>query len=222
MAIFIVEDEENIRQLEGYALKNAGFEVLECASGQELFALLEQQTPQLVILDIMLPEQDGITILKKLRSRPQTKGTPVIIVSAKSQELDAVIGLDSGADDYITKPFGVVEFVSRVKAVLRRSAEPGAASSLSLGEIAMDIKRYEVTVGGQPCVLTHKEFGLLEYMLNNRGMVLTRDDIMTAVWGEDFFGESRTVDMHIKTLRQKLGTGGAHIKTVRNVGYKIE
>lgn len=179
--------------------------------------------PELILLDVMLPETDGISILKKLKGSGNTKDIPVIIVSAKSQELDAVIGLDSGADDYVAKPFGVVELISRIKAVLRRAGGTKEGARIKeLGGIELDPDRHEVKVGGEICVLTYKEFRLLEYLMENRGRVLTRESIMTAVWGEDFLGESRTVDMHINTLRKKLGKAGERIITVRNIGYKID
>lgn len=221
--IFIVEDDENIRQLEEYAIRNSGYEVKGMENGDELFAELKSVRPELILLDVMLPETDGISILKKLKGSGNTKDIPVIIVSAKSQELDAVIGLDSGADDYVAKPFGVVELISRIKAVLRRAGGTKEGARIKeLGEIELDPDRHEVKVEGEICVLTYKEFRLLEYLMENRGRVLTREGIMTAVWGEDFLGESRTVDMHIKTLRKKLGKAGERIITVRNIGYKID
>lgn len=221
--IYIVEDDENIRQLEQYALKNAGFETSGFETGAQLFSALSAARPQLLLLDVMLPGEDGISLLRRLKSTPEYSDIPVIMVSAKSQELDAVIGLDSGADDYIPKPFGIVELISRVKAVLRRAgAEKGPGSRLSLAGITLDADRHEVTADGMAVELTYKEFRLLEYLMENRGRVLTRESIMSAVWGEDFLGESRTVDMHIKTLRKKLGDCGSRISTVRNIGYKID
>lgn len=221
--IYIVEDDENIRQLEQYALKNAGFETSGFETGAQLFSALAARLPRLILLDVMLPGEDGITLLRRLKSTPEYSDIPVIMVSAKSQELDAVIGLDSGADDYIPKPFGIVELISRVKAVLRRTGgEKVSGSRLSLAGITLDADRHEVTADGMAVELTYKEFRLLEYLMENRGRVLTRESIMSAVWGEDFLGESRTVDMHIKTLRKKLGACGSRISTVRNIGYKID
>lgn len=221
--IYIVEDDENIRQLEQYALKNAGFETSGFETGAQLFSALAAARPQLLLLDVMLPGEDGISLLRRLKSTPEYSDIPVIMVSAKSQELDAVIGLDSGADDYIPKPFGIVELISRVKAVLRRTGvEKDSGSRLSLAGITLDADRHEVTADGSAVELTYKEFRLLEYLMENRGRVLTRESIMSAVWGEDFLGESRTVDMHIKTLRKKLGACGSRISTVRNIGYKID
>ncbi len=222
--IFIVEDDKNIREMESYALKGAGFEVFEYANGQEFFEACKSTVPDLVVLDIMLPGADGMGILGQLRNQPKLKDIPVIMVSAKSTELDKVKALDTGADDYITKPFGVMEFLSRVRAALRRSviSEEQVSEKLTLGAIAMDDVRRTVQVNGQKCELTFKEYELLKYFLQNASVVLSRERIMDRVWGTDFAGESRTVDMHVKTLRQKLGSGGDLIKTVRNVGYKAE
>lgn len=219
--IYIVEDDENIREMESYALKNSGFEVMGFGEGKSFFAALEKRAPLLVVLDIMLPGEDGLEILKKIKAGEKTKNLPVIMVTAKTAEIDAVKGLDGGADDYITKPFGIMEFISRVKAVLRRSLKQ-EKDSLVFGEIFMDDKKRIVTVSGENCELTYKEYELLKYFMSNESMVLSREMIMDKVWGTDFEGESRTLDMHIKTLRQKLGEAGKHIKTVRNVGYKLE
>lgn len=219
--IYIVEDDSNIRQMESYALKNSGYEVAECSDAPGFRALCRNALPDLVVLDIMLPGEDGLTILRRLREDPATRRIPVIIVSAKSTELDTVTGLDLGADDYITKPFGVMELISRVKAMLRRT-ETKPESLLSLGAIVLDDEKRQVFAEGVLCQMTYKEHELLKYLLLNQEIVLTREKIMNKVWGTDFAGESRTVDMHIKTLRQKLGACGNMIKTVRNVGYKIE
>lgn len=219
--IYIVEDDENIREMECYALKNSGFEVVGFDEGNSFFETLEKRLPLLVVLDIMLPGDDGLEILKKLKANDRTKNLPVIMVTAKTAEIDAVRGLDSGADDYITKPFGIMEFISRVKAVLRRSLKEEKAD-MGFGEICMDDKKRMVTACGKVCELTYKEYELLKYLMNNNGIVLSREMIMDKVWGTDFEGESRTLDMHIKTLRQKLGDAGSYIKTVRNVGYKFE
>lgn len=219
--IYIVEDDSNIRQMESYALRNSGYEVAECGSGASFWALCRTALPELVVLDLMLPGEDGLSILRRLREDPATRRIPVIIVSAKSTELDTVTGLDTGADDYITKPFGVMELISRVKAMLRRMEVHGS-SQVSLGGILLDDDKRQVFADGVLCPLTYKEHELLKYLLANHDIVLTREKIMDKVWGMDFAGESRTVDMHIKTLRQKLGKCGNMIKTVRNVGYKIE
>ena len=219
--IYIVEDDENIREMESYALKNSGFEVIGFGEGKSFFAAIEKRIPLLVVLDIMLPGDDGLEILKKIKAGEKTKNLPVIMVTAKTAEIDAVKGLDGGADDYITKPFGIMEFISRVKAVLRRSLKQ-ENDSLVFGEIFMDDKKRIVTVSGKNCELTYKEYELLKYFMSNESMVLSREMIMDKVWGTDFEGESRTLDMHIKTLRQKLEDAGKYIKTVRNVGYKLD
>lgn len=219
--LYIVEDDVNIRQMESYALKNSGFEVAEFADAAGFWQACAQQLPELLLLDIMLPGEDGYTLLQKLRSQQRTKDIPVIIVTAKSTEIDAVRGLENGADDYITKPFGIIELVARVKVVLRRAHKP-QNSLLQTGQILLDDEKRQVLVDGQTCSLTFKEYELLKLLLLNTGIVLSRERIMDKVWGTDFEGESRTVDMHIKTLRQKLGESGSCIKTVRNVGYKIE
>ena len=219
--LYIVEDDANIRQMESYALKNSGFEVAEFANAAEFWRACETQLPELLLLDIMLPGEDGFALLQKLRNQPQTHDIPVIIVTAKSTEVDAVRGLENGADDYITKPFGIIELVARVKVVLRRIQKPQPAR-LQAGQIVLDDDKRQVLANGKECSLTFKEDELLKLLLLNSGIVLSRERIMDKVWGTDFEGESRTVDMHIKTLRQKLGESGASIKTVRNVGYKIE
>lgn len=219
--LYIVEDDANIRQMESYALKNSGFEVAEFANAAEFWRACETQLPELLLLDIMLPGEDGFALLQKLRNQPQTHDIPVIIVTAKSTEVDAVRGLENGADDYITKPFGIIELVARVKVVLRRIQKPQPAR-LQAGQIVLDDDKRQVLANGKECSLTFKEYELLKLLMLNSGIVLSRERIMDKVWGTDFEGESRTVDMHIKTLRQKLGESGASIKTVRNVGYKIE
>ncbi|WP_352418392.1 response regulator transcription factor [Proteiniborus sp.] len=219
--IYIVEDDKNIRELESYALQNSGYSVKSFEGSKEFYSACKEQLPDLVLLDIMLPDEDGLSILKNLREQEKTKNIPIIMVTAKTTELDKVKGLDSGADDYISKPFGVMELISRVKAVLRRTNQLDNNKVLHFEDILLDDERHRVTVGGKDCELTFKEFELLKYLLHNQGIVLSREKIMDQVWGFDFEGESRTVDMHIKTLRQKLGVGGKAIKTVRNVGYKI-
>nr|WP_253295603.1 response regulator transcription factor [Roseburia sp. MSJ-14] len=220
--IYIVEDDVNIREIERYALKNSGFEVQEFECGKELHKAIEKHVPNLILLDIMLPNEDGLDILTELRNQKATKKVPIIMVTAKTTELDKVKGLDLGADDYMTKPFGVMELISRVKALLRRTEDIAETPILTNGEIVIDMDKRSVKVNGNSCELTYKEFELLKMLLLNRGIVLTRDKIMDQVWGFEYEGESRTVDMHIKTLRQKLGTAGSAIKTVRNVGYMID
>ena len=220
--IYIVEDDVNIREIERYALKNSGYEVEEFESGADFFKRMEQRMPNLVILDIMLPGEDGMDILAKLRADKRTSKLPVIMVTAKTTELDKVKGLDSGADDYITKPFGVMELISRVKALLRRTTDVNTEAQMKYGDILVDNDKHAVFVCGNPCELTYKEYELLKYLITNKGIVLSRDKLMSQVWGFDFEGETRTVDAHIKTLRQKLGEAGSCIKTVRNVGYMFE
>ena len=218
--VYLVEDDANIREVVLYALQSAGFEALGFETGAEFFAAMDQAPPNLVLLDIMLPGEDGLSILKTLRNGAQTKALPVIMLTAKSSELDKVKGLDMGADDYITKPFGVMELISRVNAVLRRSA-PEADRPMEYADIILNTARRVVTIDGETITLTYKEYELLHYLLLNKGLALSRDKIMEAVWGYDFEGESRTLDMHIRSIRQKLGAAGEHIKTIRNVGYRL-
>lgn len=217
--IYCVEDDQNIRELTIYALSSSGFEAVgfECAT--PLFAALEKRIPHLILLDIMLPGKDGMEILRELREQGKTQAVPVILLTAKTSEWDKVRGLDMGADDYITKPFGVMELISRVKAVLRRS-KGEVDGTFRCGGVQLDYPRRSVSVDGKDVLLTYKEFELLYYLMKNEGVVLTREKLMNEVWGFDFEGESRTVDVHIRTLRQKLGEGGGMIETVRNVGYK--
>jgi len=219
--IYVVEDDEHIQEIVIYALNSAGFDASGYETGKDLYIAMESELPALVILDIMLPDEDGLTILRKLRSVSKTQKLPIIMLTAKSDEFDKVKGLDMGADDYISKPFGVMELISRVNAVLRRS-ETDHSEKLELSGIIIDNTRREVSIDDTFVKLTFKEFELLYYLMLNSGLVLSRDQIMQTVWGFDFEGESRTVDMHIKTLRQKLGTHGGMIKTVRNVGYRID
>jgi two-component system alkaline phosphatase synthesis response regulator PhoP len=220
--IFTVEDEDNIRELIVYALSSSGFETKGFADAKAFYNALNGTTPDLILLDIMLPDEDGISILKKLKSAAKTREIPVIMLSAKGAEYDRIKGLDLGADDYVTKPFSVIEVISRIKAVLRRAGHGDVRIEIELGGITLRLDRRSVHAGGEDIVLTYKEFELLHYLMLNDGIVLSRDKIMDHVWGYDYFGESRTVDMHIKSLRQKLGEHGRVIKTVRNVGYKIE
>lgn len=220
MLIYIVEDDTDIRELETYALKNSGYEVQSFAEGKSFFEACQAQIPQLVILDVMLPDFDGLSVLEQFRKEAATKSVPVIMVTAKGSEMDKVRGLDMGADDYITKPFSVLELISRVRAILRRCTCEEKQDIITLGGIVFDDSKHIVTSDGEECILTYKEYELLKFLLKNKGMALTRDNIILNVWGYDFEGESRTVDMHITTLRQKLGNCGNLIKTVRNVGYK--
>lgn len=220
--IYILEDDKNIREIESYSLKNSGYSVEEFEYAKPFWNRVSERKPDLVLLDIMLPDSDGVEVLKKLRRSPETKRVPVVMVTAKSSEIDKVKGLDNGADDYITKPFGVMELISRVKAVLRRVHQMEEEKLMRLHEIFMDNEKRMVYVSDVPCELTYKEFELLKLFLQNAGIVMARESIMERVWGVDFEGESRTLDMHIKTLRQKLGSAGKYIKTVRNVGYRIE
>ncbi len=217
--IYIVEDDADIREMEAYALSSAGFSVEAFEESTAFFAAARKQLPDLVLLDVMLPGTDGLAILKRLRADPAARAIPIIMVTAKTAEADKVKGLDSGADDYLTKPFGVMELVSRCKALLRRAHRQTAV--LAFGPIEMDDDRHRVTVDWQETELTFKEYGLLKYLLSNAGMSVTRDQLMEAVWGFAFTGETRTVDMHIKTLRKKLGSAGSLIETVRNVGYRL-
>ncbi|MGI6269055.1 MAG: winged helix-turn-helix domain-containing protein [Candidatus Howiella sp.] len=221
MKIYIVEDDADIREMESYALTNSGFEVEEFSTAADLYPALKRERPALLLLDIMLPGEDGLQILRTLRERSETADLPVMMVTAKTTEMDTVRGLDTGADDYITKPFGVMEFVSRVKALLRRTASAGQSGAYAVGGVVLDDLAHTVSADGTPCELTYKEYELLKFLMLNKEIVLSREKIMDKVWGFDYEGESRTVDMHIKTLRQKLGDCGALIKTVRNVGYKI-
>lgn len=220
--IYVVEDDQNIREIERFALQNSGYHVEEFGNAKEFYKRIADKLPQLILLDIMLPDEDGLAIIKKLRSMSETKRVSVIMVTAKTTELDKVKGLDLGADDYITKPFGVMELISRVKAVLRRTGDDVEEQNLTLGEVSIDCKKHMVTVGDEVCELTFKEYELLKLLMMNAGIVMTRDVIMERVWGIDFEGESRTLDMHIKTLRQKLKDAGSRIKTIRNVGYIME
>ena len=219
--IYCVEDDDNIRELVIYTLETTGLKARGVAEGSAFMEALAFDTPELILLDIMLPGDDGLELLKKLKSSPKTKGIPVIMVTAKGTEYDKVIGLDSGADDYVTKPFGMMELVSRIKAVLRRSGKVEDRIDMELSGVRMDIKKHEVTVDGKQVALTLKEFELLEKLMRNQGIVLTRDQLLTEIWGYDFDGETRTVDVHIRTLRQKLGAKGEIIQTVRGVGYRV-
>ncbi len=220
--IYIVEDDQNIREIESFALKNSGYQIQDFSSAKEFYRALKEKKPDLVILDIMLPDEDGMEILQKLRRTPETKRMPIMMVTAKTSELDRVKGLDMGADDYMSKPFGVMELISRVKALLRRSMGEAQEKLLMVGEIMMDDERHQVFVEGEPCELTYKEYELLRLFMQNRGIVLSRDLIMDRIWDMSCDVESRTLDVHLKTLRAKLGDSARHIKTIRNVGYRME
>lgn len=219
--IFCVEDDSNIRELVVYTLETTGMHARGFEDGKNFIEALAFETPELILLDIMLPGDDGITLLQKLKKSARTKDIPVIMLTAKSSEYDKVIGLDSGADDYITKPFGMMELVSRIKAVLRRANKTEAKTRYELENLKINIEKHEVKVDGREVALTLKEFALLELLMRNQGIVLTRDRLLEDVWGYDFTGETRTIDVHVRTLRQKLGTAGKLIETVRGVGYRI-
>lgn len=217
--IYSLEDDESIRELVLYALTGAGFEAQGFETAKELYQALSQQQPALLLLDVMLPDESGLHVLERLKANPDTAQIPVILLTAKSAEYDKVLGLDSGADDYIAKPFGVMELLSRVRAVLRR-AKPEQSDEIRMGRLALSPKRRQVTADGQEIALTYKEFELLHLLLRNPGLVFTRDQLLSSIWGEDYLGEVRTVDVHIKTLRKKLGPCASLIETVRGVGYK--
>ena len=219
--IYCVEDDDNIRELVIYTLETTGLKARGFADGSAFMEALAFDTPELILLDIMRPGDDGLELLKKLKSSSKTKGIPVIMVTAKGSEYDKVVGLDSGADDYVTKPFGMMELVSRIKAVLRRSGKVEDRMDMETSGVHVDVKKHEVTVDGKEISLTLKEFELLEKLMRNQGIVLTRDQLLTEIWGYDFDGETRTVDVHIRTLRQKLGEKGEIIQTVRGVGYRV-
>ena len=219
--IYCVEDDDNIRELVIYTLETTGLKAKGFAEGTAFMEALAFDTPELILLDIMLPGEDGLELLRKLKNSAKTKDIPVIMVTAKGAEYDKVIGLDSGADDYVTKPFGMMELVSRIKAVLRRSGRVQEQDILSVNGVSVDVKKHEVKVAGEIVTLTLKEFELLERLMRNQNIVLTRDQLLEDIWGYDFDGETRTVDVHVRTLRQKLGEKGDIIKTVRRVGYRI-
>ena len=219
--IYIVEDDKSIQEIEEVALSSAGHNVKCFGNAKTFYEKLGEITPELILLDVMLPDEDGNEIIKKLRNRNDTKRVPVIMVTAKTSDMDLVRGLENGADDYLKKPFSVMELISRVKALIRRTYAENE-EKLVLGDIVINNERHSCSVSGKEIVLTYKEHELLKYLIINKGNVLNREQIMSRVWGTDYEGETRTVDMHIKTLRQKLGSAGEKIKTVRNVGYVIE
>lgn len=219
--IYILEDDESIREIESIALKNSNYIVSAFENAKEFYKKLDELVPDLILLDVMLPDESGYDIVRKLRKRPATQDIPIIMVTAKTTEMDMIKGLDGGADDYIKKPFSIMELITRVKALLRRTAKE-EPKLLKLDDLVIDHERHVVTVNNEPVDLTYKEYELLRLLMGSQGIVMTREVIMRSVWDTDFEGETRTVDMHIKTLRHKLGDYGSRIKTVRNVGYVIE
>jgi two-component system alkaline phosphatase synthesis response regulator PhoP len=219
--IYCVEDESGIRNMMVYTLESAGLKAKGLEDGAALYAALKEEIPSLIILDIMLPDEDGISILKKLRVQSSTQRVPVIMATAKGSEYDKVIGLDSGADDYLVKPFGMMEMVSRVRAVMRRSAQE-EVPAIQLGQLYLNPSAHVVMVDGEPVELTYKEFEMLYMLMSNPGRVFTRQQFLTCIWDQDYDGETRTVDVHIRNLRQKLGPCGNYINTVRGVGYRME
>lgn len=220
--IWCVEDDPGIRDIEVYALQSTGFEARGFEAGDAFWQALREEKPALVLLDVMLPGMDGVTLLKKMKESPELRDIPVIMATAKGAEYDKIQSLDLGADDYLVKPFGMMEMVSRVKAVLRRCGKPGDAQLLQLGDLVLNLKEHTVTVNGERVMLTYKEYQLLRLFLSHPGTAFTREQLLSQVWDSDYLGETRTVDMHIRTLRQKLGTYGTLIETVRNVGYRLE
>lgn len=219
--IYIVEDDESIREIESIALKNSNYIVSAFENAKEFYKKLDELVPDLILLDVMLPDESGYDIVRKLRKCPATQDIPIIMVTAKTTEMDMIKGFDGGADDYIKKPFSIMELITRVKALLRRTAKE-EPKLLKLDDLVIDHERHVVTVNNEPVDLTYKEYELLRLLMGSQGIVMTREVIMRSVWDTDFEGETRTVDMHIKTLRHKLGDYGSRIKTVRNVGYVIE
>lgn len=219
--IYCVEDDENIRELVIYTLKTTGFKAVGFGDGESFRAALKEEKPELILMDIMLPGESGMELLARLKGDRHYKNIPVIMLTAKSSEYDKVLGLDGGADDYITKPFGMMELISRIKAVLRRTGQREDTDVLEAGKVRMDVDRHEVWVDGAQVALTYKEFELLKLLLLNRNIVLSRDRLLEDIWGYDYTGETRTVDVHVRTLRQKLGEGGSCIETVRGIGYRI-
>ena len=220
MLIYLVEDDNSIRELVAYTLQSAGFRAEGFEKPSAFWHALETQLPDLVLLDLMLPEEDGISILKKLRNDPATKKLPIILLTAKSSEYDKVMGLENGADDYVAKPFSMMELLARVKALLRR-VEKDEDTGFVVGNLSVNKTSHEVKANGEDVILTLKEFELLCLLVENKGKVLTRDQLLNSIWGYEFDGENRTVDVHIRTLRQKLGECGEYIETVRGVGYKV-
>jgi len=219
--IYLLEDDKSIRDFVVYALNNSGMDIEGFSKPSDFWNAVMKKQPSLLLLDIMLPEEDGLSILKKIRDRPETKKLPVIMLTAKGTEYDKIIGLDSGADDYVSKPFGVMELVSRIRALLRRSGEEERKKEYKIGGLYVCPSKHIVKVNGENVSLTLKEFELLCLLIENSGTVFTRDQIFDAIWGYDFDGENRTLDVHVRTLRQKLGEYGSIIETVRGIGYKM-
>ena len=219
--IYLLEDDDSIRKLVIYALGSQGYEAQGFDRPSEFWSAMEGPQPALILLDIMLPEEDGLSILQKLRASAATKRIPVIMLTAKNTEYDRVVGLDSGADDFISKPFGMMELVARVRAVLRRTEQKPETEDYQVGDLFVSPQRHVVRVAGEEVPLTNKEFELLCLLLEHQGMAMTRDAIMDGVWGQEFIRENRTLDVHVRTLRTKLGAAGHYIETVRGVGYKI-
>lgn len=220
--IWCVDDDSTIRDIEIYTLIQTGFQAKGFADGTSVLDALKTETPDLIVLDIMLPGKDGVEVLREIRANPSTRKIPVIMATAKGTEMDRIQGLDTGADDYLVKPFGVMEMVSRIKAVLRRCGAADSGEQIALFEITLNDREHFVTVDGEKVALTLKEFEMLKLFMKNPGTVFSRDRLLSEIWGSDYLGESRTVDMHIKTLRKKLGNAGAHIETVIGVGYRME
>ena len=220
--IYIVEDDDSIREIEEFALMNAGHKVLGFPCAKDFYKKLDEVIPDLCLVDVMLPDESGNEIVKKLRANFMTKKLPIIMVTAKTSELDLVKGIEDGADDYIKKPFSVMELISRVKALLRRSGGMEEEKFIKVGVLFIDDEKHAVYVSDKNVELTYKEYELLKYLAYNKGIVLTRDNLMDKIWSTDYEGESRTLDVHIKTLRQKLGVAGSYIRTVRNVGYYLD
>ncbi len=219
--IYLVEDDSSIRELVTYTLKGSGYDTAGFERPSEFWQAMNELTPSLIILDVMLPEESGLSILKKLRSTPRTSSLPVMMLTAKTTEYDKVIGLDSGADDYVTKPFGMMELLSRVKALLRRTSQRTEDGEFTVGELYLSTRKHIVRVNGENVSLTLKEYELLSLLIKNRGIVFDRDSLLETIWGYAFDGENRTVDVHVRTLRQKLGACGEYIETVRGVGYRF-
>ena len=220
--IWCVDDDSTIREIEVYTLEQTGFKARGFADGISMLEALKTEVPELIILDIMMPEMDGLEVLSKIRSEAAYKDIPVIMATAKGTEMDKIGGLNSGADDYLVKPFGVMEMVARVKAVLRRTVKEDVSSDITVGKITLKENEHKVTSNGEKVELTNKEFAILKLFMQNPNMVFSRDKLMSEIWGMDYIGETRTVDMHIKTLRHKLGNAGGQIKTVIGVGYRLE
>ena len=220
--IWCVDDDSTIREIEVYTLEQTGFKARGFADGISMLEALKTEVPELIILDIMMPDMDGLEVLAKLRADTAYKNIPVIMATAKGTEMDKIGGLNSGADDYLVKPFGVMEMVARVKAVLRRAVREDVPSDITVGKITLKENEHKVVANGEKVELTHKEFAILKLFMNNVGTVFSRDKLMSEIWGMDYIGETRTVDMHIKTLRHKLGESGGQIKTVIGVGYRLE